>query len=103
MRIRIVTFALNVPAENYVRQATDIAPAFNSWRGLLAKWWLGDAPSGTYGGVYVFATREDAERSRDTDLFQGMYTNPAFTGVTVREYDVLDAPTAITAPIPQES
>jgi Putative mono-oxygenase ydhR len=103
MRIRIVTFTLDIPAENYVRHATDIAPAFRSWPGLLGKWWLGDAASGTYGGVHLFATERDAEQSRDTDLFREMNTNPAFKDVTVREYDLLDAPTAITAPIPQEA
>jgi hypothetical protein len=30
-----------------------------------------------------------------------MYTNPALKDVTVREYDLLEAPTAVTAPIPQ--
>jgi Putative mono-oxygenase ydhR len=98
MRIRIVTFALGVPGEDYTRLATEIAPAFISWPGLLAKWWLGDAASGTYGGVYLFASRGDADRSRDTDLFRNMFTNPALRQVTVREYDLLDAPTAITAP-----
>ena len=98
MHIRIVTFALGVPAEDYTHLASEIAPAFLSWPGLLAKWWLGDAASGTYGGVYLFASRGDADRSRDTDLFRNMSTNPALRQVTVREYDLLDAPTAITAP-----
>ena len=103
MRIRIITFSLEIPVENYVSHATELAPAFQSWPGLLAKWWLGDAASGTYGGVYVFATPGDADRSRDTDLFRAMNANPAFKDVTVREYDVLEAPTAITAAIPQEA
>ena len=30
-----------------------------------------------------------------------MDTNPAFRDVVVREYDLLDAPTAITAPLLQ--
>jgi hypothetical protein len=98
MRIRIVTFALGVPVEDYTRLATEIAPAFTSWPGLLAKWWLGDAASGTYGGVYLFASRADADRSRETDLFRNMFTNPALRQVTVREYDLLDAPTTMTAP-----
>jgi hypothetical protein len=98
MRIRIVTFALGVPGEDYTRLAIEIAPAFAAWPGLLAKWWLGDAESGTYGGVYLFASRADADRSRDTDLFQNMFTNPALRHVTVSEYDALYAPTTITAP-----
>jgi hypothetical protein len=103
MRIRIITFTLEIPADDYVRHATDLAPAFGSWPGLLAKWWLGDAASGTYGGVYLFATQQDADRSRKTDLFRDMSTNPAFNDLVVREYDVLDAPTAITAPIPHQA
>ena len=98
MRIRIVTFVLGIPGEDYTRLATEIAPAFTSWPGLLAKWWLGDTTSGTYGGVYLFASRAEADQSRETDLFRNMFTNPALRQVTVREYDLLDAPTAITAP-----
>ncbi len=49
MRIRIVTFDLGMPREDYDRLATKIAPALLSWPGLIAKWWLGDTASGTYG------------------------------------------------------
>ncbi|WP_222263266.1 YdhR family protein [Modestobacter marinus] len=98
MYVRIVTFGLSVPAEDYARSAVAVAPAFVEWPGLLAKWWLGDAASGTYGGVYLFASREDADRSRDTEVFRGMAANPALHGISVREFDVLDAPTAVTAP-----
>jgi hypothetical protein len=97
MRVRIVTFGLTVPAEAYTAHAVDIAHRFTAWPGLLGKWWLGDAASGTFGGVYLFASREAADRSRQTDLFRAMLANRGFKDVTVREYDVLDAPTAITA------
>jgi hypothetical protein len=98
MRIRIVTFGLNIPAETYQAHAAHISPEFTEWPGLLGKWWLADASSGTYGGVYLFATSHDADLSRDTDVFRGMVDNPALKDVTVREYDVLDEPTAVTAP-----
>jgi hypothetical protein len=98
MRIRIVTFGLNVPAEAYTAHAMQIASGFTAWPGLLGKWWLGDTASGTFGGVYLFASQEDADRSRQTDLFKGMFANPALNDVIVQEYDVLDAPTAITSP-----
>lgn len=51
--------------------------------------------------MYLFASREDADRSRDTDLFRGMLGDPAFRAVTVREFDVLDEPTAVTVPLLQ--
>src|SRR5215472_8732832 len=98
MRIRIITFGLNIPADAYTEHAVHIAPGFTTWPGLLGKWWLGDTASGTFGGVYLFASQHDADRSRQTDLFRGMFVNPALKDITVREYDVLDAPTAITAP-----
>src|SRR5262245_46098016 len=100
MRIRIVTFGLNVPADDYIQHAVGIAPGFTAWPGLLGKWWLGDTASGTFGGVYLFASRHDADRSRETELFRGMFGNPALKDVTVQEYDVLDLLTAITAPVP---
>jgi len=98
MRIRIVNFGLNIPAEDYYAHAAGIAAGFTTWPGLLGKWWLSDPASGTFGGVYLFASQHDADHSRSTDLFTGMFTNPALRDVTVVEYDVLDAPTAVTAP-----
>lgn len=98
MHIRIVTFGLNIPADAYSAHAAHIAAGFTAWPGLLGKWWLGDTASGTFGGVYLFAAQHDADRSRETELFRGMFVDPALEDVTVREYQVLDTPTAITAP-----
>jgi hypothetical protein len=98
MRVRIVTFRLNVPPEAYTEQAVHIAPGFTAWPGLLAKWWIGDPSAGEFGGVYLFVSARDADCSRETPLFRGMFANPALKDVTVREYDVLAAPAAVTAP-----
>jgi hypothetical protein len=99
MYARIVTFRLDgpTPAE-YRSHAAGVAPAFATWPGLLAKVWIADDEAGIYGGIYLFADRASAERTRDTDLFRSMATNPAFADLSVREFDVLDEPTAITAP-----
>jgi hypothetical protein len=98
MRIRIINFTLAISRDDYIERATAVAPEFAQWPGLLSKWWIGDAESGTYGGVYLFATREDADRSRDTDMHRNIFENPALTNVTMHEYDLLDAPTALTTP-----
>ncbi|WP_083819563.1 YdhR family protein [Pseudofrankia inefficax] len=103
MRIRIVTFGLTIPVESYNAHAVQIAPEFTAWPGLLGKWWLSDTVSATFGGVYLFASRRDADRSRETGLFQGLFANPALKDITVQEYDVLDTATAITAPTTQTS
>ena len=98
MYARIVTFRLDglTPAD-YRGHVVAVAPAFTTWPGLLAKVWIADDDAGTYGGIYLFADRASADRTRDTDLYRSMAANPAFTDLSVREFDVLDEPTAITA------
>lgn len=97
MYIRIVTFSIRIGHEDYLAVAEQFAPAFLAWRGLQAKYWLADEAAGRYGGVYVFDSKETADASRETDLFRGMAANPAFADTEIVEFDVLAAPTAVTA------
>ena len=98
MYARIVTFRLEgLTASEYQDHVATVAPAFTTWPGLLAKVWIADDEAGTYGGVYLLAGRDSADRTRDTDLFRSMATNPMFADLSVREFNVLDEPTAITA------
>jgi hypothetical protein len=98
MYARIVTFHLDgITPADFTQHAAEVAPAFTEWPGLLAKVWIADNEAGTYGGIYLFADRASADLSRDTDVFRSMGTNPAFADLSVREFDVLDAPTAVTA------
>ena len=68
MRIRIVTFGLNIPAEP-TPHTPCTSPRFIAWpcrpqvvavRHRLRR----------FGGVYLFASQHDAYRSRETDLFR---------------------------------
>ena len=100
MHVRIITFRLDgLSAADYQDHAVTLAPAFTAWPGFLAKVWLADGETGTYGGIYLFADRVSADRSRDTELYRAMAANPAFADLSVREFDVLDEPTAITASV----
>jgi hypothetical protein len=98
MYARIVTFHLDglTPIE-FANHAVEDAPVFTTWPGLLAKVWIADEDANTYGGIYLFADRASADRARDTDVFRGIAANPAFADISVREFEVLDEPTAITA------
>jgi hypothetical protein len=97
MIIRLVTFTLDgVDDAHYRSLAGAVAPGFAEWTGLDAKLWVTEPASGTYGGVYVFADAAAADASRGTELFAGMMTNPAFTDLTIREFEVLDEPTQVT-------
>ncbi len=97
MYLRVVTFELVGPShEAYEEQATAIADAFAAWPGLLAKVWLADEQARRYGGVYLFASAEDAARSRSTAEFRSIEALPMFTDVRIEEFDVLDRPTSVT-------
>jgi hypothetical protein len=97
---RIVTFQLDgpTPAE-YEAHGAAIASTFTTWPGLVAKVWLADDDAGTFGGIYLFADRAAAARASQTDVYRAMATNPAFRDLTVREFDVLEEPTSITAAV----
>ncbi len=95
--MRIVTFALaDLAPEAYTAQAEQIAAAFIAWPVLLTKVWLADPDTNTYGGVYVFASRDAAQASRDTAVFGGLLDSPHFAELSIREFAVLDGPTAVT-------
>ena len=99
MYIRIVTFATaGISADEYRALTEAVAAGFTEWPGLLGKLWLGDRERNRYGGVYVFASRADADRSRSTPLFAALGANPAFTDVVVEEFDALPEATAVTWP-----
>ena len=97
MYTRIVTFRLNGPTgDEYRQHAAAIADAFAAWDGLVAKLWIAEPGSETYGGIYVFASKDHADRSRQTPEFTGLVVNPGFTDLAINEYEVLDDLTART-------
>lgn len=97
MYARVVTFRLaGLSADEYRAVAEGAATAFAEWTGLISKVWLADDDRNTYGGIYVFESPAAAAASRDTELFQAMTANPAFTDVTISEFSVLTGPTTVT-------
>jgi hypothetical protein len=99
MYIRIVTFGLaDLSLADYRQHAASVADGFTAWPGLLAKIWLADERRNRFGGVYVFESKDDADRSRTTALFAGLVGNPALRDLMIDEYDTLPEPTAITCP-----
>lgn len=101
MHIHIVNFQLkDLTGDAYRAMCDDLAPAIAALPGLISKVWLADEATKTYGGVYVWETRADAERFTQSDLFQTVRTHPGLTGLTFREYTVLEGPTAMTRGLP---
>jgi putative monooxygenase ydhR len=99
MYVRVLTFELaGITADDYRGHAAAVAGAFTAWPGLLGKIWLADEARNRYGGVYLFASKADADRSRSTPLFAGLLANPAFAELVIEEYQTMPELAASTWP-----
>lgn len=97
MHMQVVTFQLKDMTEDEFRAFYDeVAPAFAGLPGLVAKVWLADPATGTYGGIYTWEDKAAYEAYTRSDLFNAVATNPKFTGITSRDFAVIEAPTRVT-------
>lgn len=97
MHVQVVNFQLKDMDEAAFRALCDeLAPTFAAIPGMIAKIWLADAASGTYGGVYTWENRDAYEAFTRSELFQAVGANPNFANVTSRDFGVLDGPTRVT-------
>jgi hypothetical protein len=97
MVVQIVQFQLaGISPSEYEAHARQIAPVFSGVPGLMAKAWLADPESNTFGGVYLWASRAAAEAYVDGEVFQAASRNPAFAGFRSSIFETLAVPTAAT-------
>ena len=97
MHVLIVNFNLKgIDEAQYSAMCDQIATAFAAVPGLLSKVWLKDSASGNYGGVYLFQDREAFERYKRSDLCQKVATHPNLANVSMKDFDILEAPTRVT-------
>ncbi len=98
MYVQIVTYNLNeVSEQDYIDIAHQVAAQFNSMPGLLAKVWLGESESNSFGAVYFWDDRESMERFTRSDLFEATY--PGFANVASEGYGVYEHLTKATQPM----
>ena len=100
MNVLIVNFTLkDVDDAQYARMCDAVAPAFAAVPGLASKLWIKNADTGTYGGIYIFESRDALNRFQETDLFRSLAVNKNLTNITADDFEVLDAPTRVTGRI----
>jgi len=100
MYVLIVNFNLkDVDEAQYARMCDAVAPAFAAVPGLASKLWIKNSDTGTYGGVYIFESRDALNRFQETDLFRSLAVNKNLTNITADDFEVLEAPTRVTGRI----
>lgn len=99
MHVKIINFNLvDMTEDGYADVCEKLAPAFAELPGLLAKVWLSDPQSDTYGGVYLFADRAASDAYAASELFRTVGSFPNFTNITVRDFAVDEDNTRRTQP-----
>ena len=99
MHVQIITFRLkDMTEEGYREACTGFVPAYAALPGLLAKVWLADPATNTYGGVYLFRDRAAMDAYVASDLFTTVSAFPHFADLTARDFAVYDDLTDSTRP-----
>jgi len=100
MHVLIVNFNLkDVDEAQYARMCDAVAPAIAAIPGLASKLWLKNSDTGTYGGVYIFESRDALNRFQENDLFRSLAVNKNLTNITAEDFEILEAPTRVTGRI----
>ena len=107
MHVLIINFRLSdMTEEGYRAAGAELAPTFARIPGLLAKFWLHDPATETYGGVYLFRDREATESYLASDLLASVAATPNFVDITSQDFSVYEDLTRVTQPglaIPAEA
>jgi hypothetical protein len=97
MHIQIVNFRLKGLTEaEYAAAADQMATAYAAVPGLERKIWLANSETGTYGGVYIWRDKQAMDDYFESELFNTVATHPNLDGITSTDFEVMDAPTAVT-------
>ena len=97
MHIQVINFNLEgINRPEYEAICDELAGAFAALPGLISKHWLADEENNTYGGVYIWETRDDYEVYLNSELFAGVGANPALVNIVSRGFDVIEGPTRVT-------
>ncbi len=97
VEILVINFSLEGMTESEYRNlCDDVAPAFAAVPGLVSKVWLADRANGVYGGVYTFENGAAVDAYLASDLLAQVAAIPGLVDISVRRFEVLSEPTAIT-------
>jgi hypothetical protein len=97
MRVQIITFNLaGIGPEEYAALCDQLAPTWAELPGLVAKTWLANPATNTYGGVYLWRDQAALDAYLASDLLRGVMANPNLANLTSADFAIMEAPSAVT-------
>lgn len=100
MKVLVVNF--NVPGKGLGEVAEmmePLVPAFSNLPGMLAKIWIADEPTNTYGAVYLWRDDEALAAFVSSELWAGVRAHPALANMSEKSFDCIEAFTKETQPV----
>jgi len=96
---QVVTFGLkDITEEQFHAAVEPDAQVFATMPDLLAKVWLRDPETNTYGGLYLWDDQEAYEGYIKGEVFNSIKENPHLKNVESRDFGVFEDLSALTAP-----
>jgi heme-degrading monooxygenase HmoA len=96
MHVQLIHYRWEGDAEQFVATAELAAPVIAAMDGFVAKYWL-RADDGVFGGVYLWRDKEAADAYVTGEFLRtSLIESPELRDFEVRDYDLWEAPTAIT-------
>ena len=100
MHILIVQFNLeDLTHEEFVASTDEAAPHWAAIPGLITKHWLSSEETNTYGGVYLFESKEAMQAYKDSELCSQLLATPKFVNFVITDYDLIENASRITRAI----
>ncbi|WP_046469163.1 YdhR family protein [Allosalinactinospora lopnorensis] len=98
MYLQIITFRLDgISPDEFAVLNDRVATQYGGMPGLISKIFLADPDDDhAYGGVYLWETRDNAERYLQNGPVQILVNDPRFVDLQTRTMVVLSKPTSIT-------
>lgn len=101
MHVLVVQFEYTIPNSELEATADEIAAAFATIPGCLEKTWIHDRHRNAAGGIYKFRDEPALDAYLVSELWAGVESDPAFVNMSVRKYEAMEGPSAVTGGIPQ--
>ena len=97
MHILIINFNLNeLSRAQYEGGCDELAATFAAVPGLISKTWLANEETNTYGGVYLWESREAMDAYKAGEIYASIGANPALVNVTAPDFEVIAGPSKVT-------
>jgi hypothetical protein len=98
MHAQIITYQLSdiSQAEYQEQMVAPDAPVLAEVNGLISKVWLADEEKNTFGGFYLWESKDAMEAFMRSDLVAAVVSRPFVKNVSSVDYTVNEPPSRIT-------